>query len=170
MKKAPIHASSQSVQPRTVVIEPQAGKSWWIMNNHQLHKLSGPATRGLCAAWIETVPPGEGPPPHIHHAEDEIFYVLEGRLTFFANGGEILVGPGALVYSPRGEQHTFRNTGSTTARMLVLVLPAGFENFFAEAAYHSEDRNSRPIPGKADVDRLLSAAARYQLEFKMPSA
>jgi mannose-6-phosphate isomerase-like protein (cupin superfamily) len=151
------------------VIAPDEGRSWWIMNNHQLHKLGGADTRGALSLWFETFGPGEGPPPHIHGREDEIFIVLSGEVTFYGATRTIAAPPGSVVFAPRGQQHTFRNTGTTTARMVILVTPAGFEEFFEAAAFHGGDRHHRPAPTDADVQRLIAAAPKHGLTFCPPA-
>ena len=167
--RPPILSQAAAGQPAFRHIAPEEGRSWWIMNNHQLHKLSGADTRGALSLWFETFGPGEGPPPHIHGREDEVFLVLEGEVTFHRPAGSCVAGPGSVVFAPRGEQHAFRNTGTTRARMAILVTPAGFEDFFAEAAYHGSGCESRPAPGEADAQRLLTAAPRFGLTFVPPA-
>lgn len=152
-----------------VIVPPGAGQAWWVMNNHQLLKLTSADTRGGCALWIETVPPGEGPPPHLHQREEEIFVVLEGEVTFLAGDCPTTTGPGTVVLIPRGVVHTFRNSGGSTARMLILVTPGGFERYFEEVAFRGGTREFRPAPTADEADRLLAAAPRHALEFRRPA-
>ncbi len=155
---------------RFSIVPPEGGDSWWVTNHHQLMKLTGEQTGGGLALWIETVPPGGGPPPHTHTREDECFIVLEGEVTFSTQGVEKTTGPGAVIYLPRGEIHTFRNSGDKPARMVVIVTPAGFENFFQEVAVQSPSRTMRPPVEQAEIDALMEAAPRYGLEFAPPPA
>jgi mannose-6-phosphate isomerase-like protein (cupin superfamily) len=75
-----------------------------------------------------------GAPMHTHTREDEYSYVLQGRVGVQL-GDEILeAGPGDLVFKPRGVPHTFWNAGDEEARLLELISPAGFENYFRELA------------------------------------
>ena len=70
-------------------------------------------------------------PLHLHTREDEYSYVLEGRLGALL-GDEVVFGePGDLVFKPRGQWHTFWNAGDTPARILEIISPAGFEQYFA---------------------------------------
>ena len=64
----------------------------------------------------------------------------------------------------RGSKHTFRNAGTTTARMLIVVTPSGLERFFAEVGQEAKDRSSPPPVTAADVERLLAVAPNYGLE------
>ena len=83
---------------------------------------------------IETLAPqGAGSPLHVHHREDEWFYVTEGELTFWV-GGEVIDAPaGSFVYGPRGVPHTFM-VSSPEARFLLVTEPAGFESFMLRAS------------------------------------
>jgi len=73
-------------------------------------------------------------PLHVHEREDELFYVLEGEHVIQVGDTEHRVGPGELVFAPRGIPHSQRRVVPRTGRMLILTSPAGFEGFFRELA------------------------------------
>lgn len=90
----------------------------------------GEQTNGALVAVDIAVPPGEGPPLHVHTREDEWAYVLAGDLRWKL-GDELSATPaGSFVFIPRGVAHTFQNTGAEPGRMLVMFAPAGMEGFF----------------------------------------
>lgn len=99
-------------------------------------------------------------PLHRHSREDEYSYVLDGR--FGAQLGEDLAygGPGDLIFKPRNQWHTFWNAGDEPCRILEIISPAGFEQFFAEVADASE------AGGYVDPTEI---GARYGLEFDLDS-
>jgi quercetin dioxygenase-like cupin family protein len=70
------------------------------------------------------------PPPHVHRERDECIHVLDGSFVFTLGHDEIEAEPGSWVFVPRGTRHGF--TASSDARALILVVPAGLEEFFAE--------------------------------------
>lgn len=71
-------------------------------------------------------------PLHKHTREDEYSYVLEGQVGALL-GDEVLIGqPGDLIFKPRNQWHTFWNAGDEPARILEIISPAGFEQFFGE--------------------------------------
>jgi quercetin dioxygenase-like cupin family protein len=71
-------------------------------------------------------------PLHKHSREDEYSFVLEGKLGALL-GEEVVFGsPGDLVFKPRNQWHTFWNAGDAPARILEIISPAGFEEFFRE--------------------------------------
>jgi mannose-6-phosphate isomerase-like protein (cupin superfamily) len=75
-----------------------------------------------------------GSPVHTHKNEDEYTYVLEGRVGLQLGDEVIEAGPGDLVFKPRGVPHAFWNAGDEPARMLEIISPAGFEDYFRELA------------------------------------
>lgn len=145
-----------------------AGESWWMITNHQLMKLTADNTAGALSLWFETVPPGGGPPPHVHYGEDEVFIVTEGEITFHSGERHWVGGAGAVVFAPRGIPHHFENTGETVARMIIFVTPGGFDRFFRGVAHHSHDHEKRPPILQEEFNRVLAAAAQYDLEFRLP--
>jgi quercetin dioxygenase-like cupin family protein len=73
--------------------------------------------------------------PHLHHHDfDELFYVLDGELTFQLGDEVITRRAGELAFAPRGVHHTFANHSGAEARTLIVCTPAGFERYFARMA------------------------------------
>jgi mannose-6-phosphate isomerase-like protein (cupin superfamily) len=96
-------------------------------------------------------------PLHRHSREDEYSYVVEGRVGALL-GEEVLVGgPGDLIFKPRGQWHTFWNAGDEPARLLEIISPAGFEQYFAELVELGGSTRAEP-------PQLAALAAKYGLE------
>ncbi len=89
-------------------------------------------TGGAFALIEQVCPPGFANPLHMHHAEDEAFYVLEGELTVFIGDQKLQAGPGTYLFGPRDIPHGFRVEGTSPCRLLLLATPAGFEQFVVE--------------------------------------
>lgn len=90
-------------------------------------------TGGAFSAICCVHKPGEGPVPHMHDHQDEYFYVVEGAYELTINGGEPRrIGPGTLIYVPKGNRHGFKNVGDTPARMIDWSLPGGQDRYFRE--------------------------------------
>jgi mannose-6-phosphate isomerase-like protein (cupin superfamily) len=108
----------------------------------------GTETHDLVSFWEFTLPGGgQGPPPHVHHGHDEIFYIVEGRVTVFTDGDPLIAERGDLVIVPRGAQHTFENPADTQMRMVGTFSPARFEHYFDELALEIEKHaGQRPDP------------------------
>ncbi len=96
-------------------------------------------------------------PLHRHTREDEYSYVLEGRVGALL-GDEVVIGePGDLIFKPRNQWHTFWNAGDEPARILEIICPAGFEQFFSELVDLGGVAQSEP-------ETLVALAQRYELE------
>jgi mannose-6-phosphate isomerase-like protein (cupin superfamily) len=80
------------------------------------------------------VPRGMAAPLHRHTREDEFSFILEGQWGFWQDGNVAFAGPGDLVYKPRDVWHTFWNAADQPGRLLEIISPAGFEQFFADLA------------------------------------
>jgi len=94
-------------------------------------KIPAAMTGGAFSIVEHPLEPGRLVPPHIHYREDELSYVLEGRIGVRIGDAEHLAGPGTYVWKPRDVPHTFWNAGQEAARLLEIIWPAGFEQFFA---------------------------------------
>jgi mannose-6-phosphate isomerase-like protein (cupin superfamily) len=118
-----------------------------------------------------SVPPAGGPPPHIHHREDESFYVREGTLAIRIGNKTVNAAPGDFVHISRGTVHSFKNIGTGRAKMLVTFTPAGMEKFFEEAFRPAGDRQAGPpLVTEELLARLLGAAAKSGVEFLPPES
>ena len=96
--------------------------------------VTGDQTDGRLTALENVIPPGQGPPLHLHDAEDESWYVLEGELEFQLGDDVHPTPAGSFVFVPRGAPHCFVNVGDAPARILVLFNPSGMERFFSAFA------------------------------------
>jgi quercetin dioxygenase-like cupin family protein len=97
--------------------------------------IDGETTGGAFSLVEHPLPPRAlGAPLHTHRHEDEYSYVLEGRVGIQLGPDVLEAGPGDLVLKPRGVPHTFWNAGDESVRLLELISPAGFENYFRELA------------------------------------
>lgn len=145
------------------------GRSVWIVGDLYTIKASGEDTGGAFTLIEALVPPGGGPPPHIHRREDEAFYVLEGEILFHVDGRDIPAGPGAWVTLARGSLHHFKNTSDRPARMLIVATPAGLDRYFLEVGRAAKPGDREPIaPTPEDFEKLLALAPEYGLEIHPP--
>jgi len=143
------------------------GDPLWFRDALTFVKATGESTGGAFGLIEQLVPPGSDTPYHVHHAEDESFYVLEGEITVIVNGQKVKVGPGGFAFGPRNIPHGFRVEGTTPARLLVLATPAGFENFIMEMSVPAKDLTPPP-PGPPDIPKMMRLAAKYHIEILGP--
>lgn len=93
-------------------------------------------------------------PPHIHTAEAELFYVLEGQHIFTVGDREHEAGPGDLVYVPKGVRHAQRRVIPRTGRTLTMFSPPGMEGFFRDLA-------AAEASGEVDDELVDRITTRY---------
>jgi quercetin dioxygenase-like cupin family protein len=145
------------------------GKAYWLPGGEQATiKVSSGETQGAYAVVELTLPSGVGPPPHIHHAMEETFYLLEGALEFVAEGTTTTATAGSLVRIPHGVRRAYRNGGATPARVLVFFLPGGFDGFLEEMGQPVTD--AWPPPGGLPAaEKVVATAAKYGCEIPPPT-
>ena len=124
-------------------------------------KLSGRDTGGALAIVEHPFPVGALVTPHTHTREDEYSIVTEGQIGFRSGDREVVLGPGGYITKPRGQLHTMWNAGPSPARMIEVISPAGFENFFRELA-------DLTAAGPRQVSGIMALADRYGLQFGQP--
>ena len=102
---------------------------------------TGDRTGGALGLVRQTIAPKSGPPTHIHHTEDEFFYVVSGEFKVKL-GDRIMSAPAqSVMFVPRGTAHTFQNVGTEPGVVLVGVTPGGFERIFEERQGVDADTN-----------------------------
>lgn len=150
-------------------VAPGEGTSFWLGTDLQTFKVTGEDTNGAYALSELTAQPEFAPPPHIHHREDESFYILEGQFEFLDNDRTFTAGAGSFVYLPKGRLHMHRAVGDMPARALVLVTPAGIEKFLEEAGEPATDVSSPPPPPEMpELERIVALAQKYGVEVPPP--
>lgn len=144
-------AAAATTQLNALVVQPgetRSDETLNVLGTPVLVKVAGTDTNGQMAMFYIAATPMSGPPLHRHSREDELFYVLDGEITWEIDGRRITGGPGTTVLAPRGSAHSYQNFTEETAHMLVMVTPAGFERFFEEIHRANQGR-SEPDLGEA---------------------
>jgi mannose-6-phosphate isomerase-like protein (cupin superfamily) len=118
-------------------------------------------TGGALTQWIENVPPGAGPPMHVHHRERELFRILSGEFRFWCAGDVVDLSDGDTVVIPSGAHHTFKNVGTGEGQLLITMTPGGAEGFFEEV-------EAQGLHPSRDMPQIVEIAGRYGLEFVGP--
>jgi quercetin dioxygenase-like cupin family protein len=133
---------------------------WFLRNRVRIH-ISGSDTDGSFALLESTGPAGDHTPLHVHHHDDEGFFVLDGELTLWAGDEQHVLRAGDSILAPRGVPHTLR-VGDREARWLVTSTPAGFEAF-VRAVATTDPQAALPSP-----DELARVASRHGIEILGP--
>jgi quercetin dioxygenase-like cupin family protein len=150
------------VRARLKVVQPADGRVGGLAPGvGVVFKIDGEDTGGALSIVEHPFAVGALVPPHIHTLEDEYSIVLEGEIGFRSEDEEVVLGPGGYIIKPRGQIHAMWNAGSTPARMIEVISPAGFEGFFRELVSMSD-------VGRPDAEAVGNVAARYGLPFAEP--
>jgi quercetin dioxygenase-like cupin family protein len=158
-------ASSAADRPKAFYRAADTGPAVWGPGDFYTFLASGEETSGAFSQIHAVIPKGGGPPLHIHHREEESFYVLRGSLEIYLDGRVISAKAGDYVFIPRGTPHRFTNVGEETAVQLVTFAPAGMDSFLKEVYPVATDRNA-PIPPVTEelIQQMNAAAPKYHLE------
>jgi mannose-6-phosphate isomerase-like protein (cupin superfamily) len=124
-----------------------------------LFKAVGEQTGGCFDFFEGTAAPKAGPPEHIHHQNDEAFYVLEGEFLIKIGDRLLKATPGTFCFVPRGIAHTWQNVGTQTGRMLSLFTPGGMKGFFQALSQ---------VSSLFDMSQVLPIAQKYHSEVVGP--
>ena len=148
-----------------IIRENAKGRDYLIWGDRYSFKTTSAESNGAHALLEMTVNPGSGTPPHIHHAEDEMFYVLEGELSLWCGDQKFLGKAGSFVAVPKGVVHRWANESAAPAKSLVFLVPGGFEEFLMKIGQPvtDPDHTSQP-PTKDEIDFAMSIAGDYHME------
>jgi mannose-6-phosphate isomerase-like protein (cupin superfamily) len=142
--------------------------TYWFLDTLVRVHADAEATGGAYGLSESVAPAGHQPPPHVHHREDEGFYVLDGELTVYTPDDEVVLGPGRFLHAPRGIPHTIRVSSPGPARWLLTSSPAGFEEFVREFGEPAQRDELPVLDGPPDVERLVATAARHGIDILGP--
>jgi quercetin dioxygenase-like cupin family protein len=146
---------------RPIEVPSDGGEKVNILGIPMVIRIHGRDTGGIVSAVESHDLPNGGPPPHIHHREDETFQVLEGAYEFTVDAKSFVANQGATIFAPRGLAHTYRYLGQTPGRLMCVITPAGFEGFF-EAIGALTQQQQQELP------RVMTIAKEFGLEILPP--
>jgi mannose-6-phosphate isomerase-like protein (cupin superfamily) len=119
-------------------------------------------------------PDGYGSALHVHHSEDEGFWILEGEMTFYVGDQTIKAQPGSFLLGPKEVPHAFA-VDSGPGRLLFVLSPAGFEDLIREMGEPARELSIPPQPeepgeppDEAEMERMAAIAARHGNEIIGP--
>ena len=148
-----------TASPTPLIVQPGTGRDLPFPRGASSVMLGSEQTGGRLTVIYNTDAPGDGPPPHVHAHEDEMFLVVDGQYSYCVDGRWTEVGPGGVVYLPRGTVHCYRNVGTTPSHQWIITTPAGFERFFARFA----DELARA--GGPDMSRIVSISLEHGITY-----
>jgi quercetin dioxygenase-like cupin family protein len=140
-------------------VRSEEGEAHWWLGALAVIKATAADTGGHLTVVDVTDPPGVEAPPHLHHREDEAFWVLDGDVTFEIGGKTIEASAGDFVFGPRDVPHRYK-VGGAGSRMLVILSPGGFEDLVRATSDPARSRTlppaDHPMP---DEEQMMAAQA-----------
>lgn len=132
------------------------GRPVSVLGDRSIFKVLPEETGGAYAVIEQLIPPGHGPPLHVHRHETELFYIVDGEFELTIGDQRVRALPGALVAGPRDVPHTFQNVGTVEGKLLLTVIPGNFANFFSEVDQvdHTDHEAIRTLCAKYGVEIL----------------
>jgi|SRR5579871_420266 len=150
--------------------KPSEGGTIAVVGDVYRFLATGEDTDGKYALFEAIVPPGGGPPPHVHSREEEGFYILDGEITFTIDSKPLIATAGMFANMPVGTPHSFKNESDRPAKMLISVAPAGLEKMFFEFGVSvPQGATTAPPPTKEEIEKLLEIAPKYGIEIRLPN-
>lgn len=154
--------------PSPVVTGADAGDARWWFGGLAVIKLTAAQTNGLMSIVEITEPPGAEAPLHVHHLEDETFWVLEGSVAFEVGDVTFEAGPGDVAFGPRDVPHRY-TVGDAGCRMLFILTPGGFEGAIRDMSTPASSHTLPPLSeAPPDLSGLEEQIAAYGCEI-LPS-
>lgn len=160
-------SNNDTTETEAYVVSRDEGEAVWFLGTLMTLKAKGATTHGAFGLIEQELPPEFATPRHIHHGEDEAFYILQGELTFQCGERTLVAGQSAFVFLPKDIAHGFQVTSSTPARLLQFNFPAGVEQFFVEAGEPVTPGATSP-DGPPDFGKVMMASGKFHLEILPP--
>jgi quercetin dioxygenase-like cupin family protein len=129
--------------------------------NFELHltpacKVTSEDSAGTISLMELTTLPRSGPPLHVHHREDETYYVLSGEFLFEVGGEKYTLPQGSTIFAPRDIPHRWANIAMADAKLILVCTPGGFERFFDETA--------KAVLERAPMEQMAQIMSKYGCE------
>lgn len=147
-------------------------QKYWLLGDTYTFHVTGVETNGKYAVVEISSPPGGGPPLHSHTKEIEGFYVIDGEFSFQHGDNKTVSKPGTFLHLEERIFHTYKNVGNSVGQLLLTIIPAGFENFFAELGIHVKDEENffPPSMNTVDIPKIVRIAnEKYGLNIMVPN-
>jgi quercetin dioxygenase-like cupin family protein len=157
----PLNQADSTARRPVTIVEPGQGRSGELGGIGVVFKLWGEDTNGYVSVVEHTFAVGALGEPHRHTREDEYSIVTEGAIGFRCGDLEAVLEAGGYITKPRGQLHAMWNAGSTPARMIEIISPAGLEKLFRDIADLVET-------GSPTLEDVVALSANYGVHFEEP--
>lgn len=150
-------ATHGAAAQRIATLSADAGEAWWWFGGLALIKIGSDQSEGKYSLIEMLYPPNLEVPLHVHTREDELFYVLEGKIAYRVGDLQTEVSAGHTVFAPKNIPHGFTVTSAHPARYLIVYSPAGFEGFIRDTSRRASQLvlpPSAPPPTPGQLEAL----------------
>ena len=145
-------------QQKPILSAPNAGDQYDFPGTTFYHRMKSNETNGVFSVIELVTEPGQGVATHVHQHEDELVYVIDGELEVTLGDQKMSAGAGIMALLPRGIPHGFTNVGNRPSRLLDVILPGKFDNYFVEL-----DKLYRA--GEPSSEQLDKLAQQYGVKY-----
>jgi quercetin dioxygenase-like cupin family protein len=160
--------AEEEAPSRTFAHEPGEGEAWWWVGMLSTIMATAEQTGGQYSVVEILAPDGYGSVVHVHHREDEGFYILEGEMTFYVGEKTIKAHQGSYLFGLRDVPHAF-TVESGPARLLFVFSPGGLEGLIREMGEPARSLTVPPQPDEEpDEAEMAAIGARYGAEILGP--
>ena len=160
--------STEALKP--VVVRSDEGDAYWWFGNLAVIKTTAHDSAGQLTIVEITAPPGLEVPLHVHHRDDEGFWILEGDVTFDVGDVTIEAHAGDYLFGPRNIPHRY-TVGNDGCRMLFIMVPGGLEDLIRDTSDPAPSRTVPPPPDgrpdPAEIERVKAVVAEHGYELLM---
>lgn len=160
--------TSQAPALNPVAVPSAEGEARWWSSGLAVVKTTATDTGGQMTILEITEPPNSEAPLHVHHTEDEGFWILDGSATFEVGDQTIEARAGDYLFGPRDIPHRY-TTGPGGCRMLFIFTPGGFEELLRAISRPAESRSLPPAggdtpPSDDEIQRMQAAIQAHGCE------
>ncbi len=153
---------------QVIVRHSDQGEAIWAVGSLFMVKLAVEESGGPLSVMHVVSLPGGATPLHVHHAEAEAFYLLDGEMTYQAGGDVFELRAGSFVYLPKDMPHRFRIRGTAPAKFLAFGTPGGVELLYREVGVPADELVLPAPPTPEEFRRWPAAAPTFGLELLGP--
>jgi quercetin dioxygenase-like cupin family protein len=159
---------TSSAARRAMAVSSGEGEARWWFGQLAEIKATAADTAGQLTIVEVTCPPGLEAPLHVHHREDEAFWILDGEVTLHVGDETIEAGPGDYAFGPRDVPHRY-TVGDSGCHMLFICTPGGFENLVRNMSEPAASRSVPPPSEPPDIEWVQAIAEKHGCEL-LPDA
>ena len=138
------------------VVHRREGNPVWFFGSLMTVKTTSENTGSTIGLVEQVAMPGFAPPLHVHHNEDELFYVMEGEATWVCGDRTFKLSADSVVFLPRAVPHAFRVEGTAPIRMLVLHIPGGCEHLYEDMGEPAKERSMPPLGVGPSIEEIAA--------------